>query len=106
MNMNCRINVFLLNEHFSIEHAEAHHGGEESENNQKYEWEDEMEIAKGVVGVNMLGNGVYPLQGSYDNGEAFSIEVPITAISAPGDNTLPALYTPPIALFQMISASL
>ena len=74
--MKCTINVYLLNEHFSDEHAEANHGGQESEMNPKYEWEDELAITSDVVEVNMYENAQYPLQGTMPNGEAFAIDVP------------------------------
>ena len=49
--MNCKIHVYLLNEHFSQEHADAHYNGEESENNLKYEWEDEFAITSTVESI-------------------------------------------------------
>ncbi len=51
--MNCRIHLYLLNEHFSVEHANANHDGEESEMNRKFEWEDELNV-KNVLGVQEL----------------------------------------------------
>lgn len=73
--MNCRIHLYLLNEHFSIEHAEANHDGEESEMNRKYEWEDELQV-RDVQDVKMIENGVYSLQGSLSENESFAYDVP------------------------------
>ncbi len=73
--MKCRIHFFLLNDHFSIEHAEAHHAGEESESNRKYEWEDELEITTTVDDLVMHENAIYPIQGEMPDGKAFRYDV-------------------------------
>jgi len=73
--MKCTVYFYLLNEHFSVEHAEAHHGGDESELNRKYEWEDELAITSDVDSVNVHENGVYNLQGTMPSGEAFKHDV-------------------------------
>lgn len=73
--MECKIHVYLLNEHFSAEHAEAHHNGEESENNLKYEWEDEFSVTSSVESVEILENVSFPLQGEMPDGSAFSHDV-------------------------------
>ena len=73
--MECKIHVYLLNEHFSAEHAEAHHNGEESENNLKYEWEDEFSVTSSVEAVEVHENVSFPLQGEMPDGSAFSHDV-------------------------------
>jgi len=73
--MNCRIHFFLLNEDFSIEHAEANHGGEESESNLKYEWEDELKITTSVDDIVEHEKAVYPIQGTMPEGEAFHFDI-------------------------------
>tara|TARA_B110000285_G_scaffold136114_1_gene152489 strand:- start:1128 stop:1550 length:423 start_codon:yes stop_codon:yes gene_type:complete len=73
--MNCRIHLYLLNEHFSVEHADANHDGEESDMNRKFEWEDELNV-KNVQGVQEVENGIYVLQGSVTEGESFAYDVP------------------------------
>ena len=73
--MECKIHVYLLNEHFSAEHAEAHHNGEESENNLKYEWEDEFYVTSSVASVEIHENVSFPLQGEMPDGSAFSHDV-------------------------------
>ncbi len=75
-SMKCTINVYLLNEHFSEEHAEANNDGKESELNPRYEWEDELSITSNVVDVKVHENSIYPLQGTMPDGESFAIEVP------------------------------
>jgi len=73
--MNCRIHLYLLNEHFSVEHADANHDGEESDMNRKFEWEDELNV-KNVQGVKEIENGVYVLQGNISEEESFAYDVP------------------------------
>lgn len=72
--MKCRIHFYLLNEHFSKEHADANYNGEESELNRKYEWEDELNITSDVVDIEPLENVTYPLAGETDEGP-FSYDV-------------------------------
>lgn len=74
--MKCKIHFYLLNEHFSIEHAEAHHNGEESEMNPKFEWEDELSITNDISDIEIHENAIYPLQGDMPDGEPFHFEVP------------------------------
>jgi hypothetical protein len=73
--MKCTIHVYLLNEHFSPEHAEAHHDGNESENNQRYEWEDEFAVTSIVTAVELHENAAFPLQGELPDGKPFKEEV-------------------------------
>jgi hypothetical protein len=73
--MECKIHVYLLNEHFSAEHAEAHNNGEESENNLKYEWEDEFSVTSSLDAVKIHENVSFPLQGEMPDGTAFSHDV-------------------------------
>jgi hypothetical protein len=72
--MKLSLHFYLLNEHFSPEYAEANFNGEESENNPKYEWEDELEIDH-VKSFEILREGVLPLNGELPNGDSFSHEV-------------------------------
>lgn len=71
----CIVNVYLLNEHFSPEYAEAQHNGKESENNLRYEWEDEFAITSDVLSVTAIENASLPLQGEMPDGQIFSHEV-------------------------------
>ena len=73
--MKCRLHFFLLIEHFSIEHAEAHFGGEESEMNLKYEWEDELEIKNEVKEIVVHDYTKFPLQGELPDEGPFSYDV-------------------------------
>ena len=73
--MNCRIHLYLLNEHFSVEHADANHDGEESDMNRKFEWEDELNV-NNVQGVEEIENGIYVLKGNLSEEEPFAYDVP------------------------------
>ena len=73
--MKCKIHIFLLNDDFSIEHAEANHDGKESENNRLYEWEDELNITTDVVGMEEHQDAIYPLQGQFPDGKDFKFEI-------------------------------
>lgn len=73
--MNCRINVYMLNEHFSQEHADANFGGKPSENNRLYDWEDDMRITSTVTKVEVHRKASFPLQGEMPDGTAFSHDI-------------------------------
>ena len=73
--MICKAHFYLLNDHFSEEHASANYNGEESELNRKHQWEDELEINTEITGVEVLENESYFLQGSLPDGKPFNNEV-------------------------------
>lgn len=73
--MNCTINVYMLNEHFSQEHADANFDGKPSANNRLYDWEDEMRITSPVSGVIEHRKASFPLQGELPSGAVFNHEV-------------------------------
>lgn len=73
--MKFKAHFYLLNEHFSQEHADAHHEGKESENNPKTEWEDELALKNEILHYEILRNSSYFIRGTYGNNETFSYEV-------------------------------
>ncbi len=73
--MNCKVHFYLLNDDFSVEHAEANHDGKESENNRMHEWEDELNITTNVQGMEMHEGASYPLQGQYPDGKDFHFDI-------------------------------
>lgn len=73
--MNCTINVYMLNEHFSQEHADVNFDGKPSANNRLYDWEDEMRITSPVSGVIEHRKVSFPLQGELPSGAVFNHEV-------------------------------
>lgn len=73
--MKCKINVFMLNEHFSQEHADANFGGKPSENNRLYDWEDEIHITTPVSQVVEHRKASFPLQGTLPSGADFNFSI-------------------------------
>lgn len=78
--MQLNVHFFMLNEHFSQEHADAQHNGEESENNLKYEWEDELSIKHPVKSVNTVRKGTYTIQGVLGDDKRFAYDIPNTLV--------------------------
>ena len=74
--MLCTFHAYLLNDNYSQEHADAQHGGNESENNRKYLWEDELRINADIDEVILHENGIYFLKGEYPKGSFFEYDVP------------------------------
>ena len=72
--MTLSIHYFLLNDDFSQEHADANHNGLDSENNQKFEWEDEFEI-KGLKEIKIIRNSFFNIQGHLPNDDFFDVEL-------------------------------
>ncbi|HTL83267.1 MAG TPA: hypothetical protein VL651_16245 [Bacteroidia bacterium] len=72
--MKVSIIVKEINPSYSQELADKHHNGEETEDNYKYNWEDEFEIAEEVSDFRILNNTVYKLEGMKD-GEKFSYDI-------------------------------
>lgn len=73
--MKCSVHFFLINDLFSEELAEREHGGEESEDNRRYQWEDEFAITTPVAEVISHEDMVYPLMGAMPDGTEFREEV-------------------------------
>lgn len=71
----CQLKCFLLNEMFSQTYADTMNNGEESEDNQKYQWEDELMVRE-VVEVKTITDEMYILHGNTPNNGAFSFPIP------------------------------
>lgn len=65
---------YKLNYDFSPEFAKAHHHGEESENNRKFDWEDELEITSDISDIQVEEDGIFTLQGEKDT-RPFSVDI-------------------------------
>ena len=74
--MKCIIHTFLLNDLYSQDLADSQNRGEESSDNKKYGWEDEIKVSSEVLDVEELKAHSYFLAGSRADGSNFSIEVP------------------------------
>ena len=73
--MQCTVHVYVLNEHFSQEYADLHNGGNDSEMNKKYDWEDELFINSDVKQIESNRDAVYLLRGTYDSGDSFEFPI-------------------------------
>jgi hypothetical protein len=73
--MRCTVHAYMLNDDFSPEHAEAHYGGKDSENNRRYNWEDELHIKSDVTGIIAHEFVSFPLEGTFPDGTPFRHEV-------------------------------
>jgi hypothetical protein len=73
------IHFFLLNDDFSPEYADANHNGKETENNLKYEWEDEIVLKNEILGVNVLEEP-YLISGYLPDDTTFSYSIPNTTL--------------------------
>jgi hypothetical protein len=74
--MKYTIHTYLLNDLYSQELADSQNNGEQTPDNKKYDWEDEMSISSRVKEVEELIESSYFLAGSLGDGSNFSIEVP------------------------------
>lgn len=73
--MHCTVHTYMLNDDFSPEHAEAHFGGKDSENNRRFDWEDELRIKSDVTSITEHEFVSFPLEGTFPDGKAFRHEV-------------------------------
>lgn len=73
-DMSFEVRVLMHNPHFSQEHADAQHGGEESENNKKLDWEDEMVLNGIEEQPEIVQDEDFHLMGE-KNGEAFDYAI-------------------------------
>jgi hypothetical protein len=73
--MKCKIHTFLLNDAFSQAYADKNHKGNPSEENQKFEWEDELEVSSSVSDITELKNETYTIQGTMPNENTFSYPI-------------------------------
>lgn len=74
--MKCKIHIYLLNDLYSQEFADAHHEGNPSIDNVKYDWEDELSISSDVLSVEEHKGVSYPLSGMDENDQAFQYDIP------------------------------
>jgi cytolysin (calcineurin-like family phosphatase) len=90
--MNCKIHIHLLNELFSQELADEKHGGKESADNLRYDWEDELDITSAVTLVQEQTDAVYTLAGYDENDALFSYEIPAMHLFEIHSETDPITY--------------
>lgn len=74
--MNLNIHFILINSDFSQGLADDLYEGEESEDNIKNLWEDELQVSEPVTAFKIKNNTVYTLKGLFPNEAAFSFDIP------------------------------
>ena len=90
--MKCTIHTYLLNDLYSQELADSQNNGEQSPDNKKYDWEDEMSVSSVVNDVVELKDSSYFLAGSLGENSDFSIEVPKMRLLKITSSNAPDLY--------------
>ena len=90
--MKCIIHTYLLNDLYSQDLADAQNNGEQSPDNKKYDWEDEMSVSSMVSNIIELKDSSYFLVGSLGDGSDFSIGVPKMHLVKITSSDAPDLY--------------
>lgn len=78
--MKVTIAVKLLNNDYNQSIADDFHDGDESEDNIKYQWEDEFIVKGDVSSFKIRNNATYSIMGVYATGEEFNFNIPNTTI--------------------------
>jgi hypothetical protein len=74
--MNLHLHFILVNSEFSQGFADDLHEGQESEDNIKYLWEDELKVSQPVKEFKIRNNSTYMLEGFLPDNSQFSYEIP------------------------------
>jgi len=78
--MNLYLHFILVNSEFNQGLADDLNEGEESEDNIKYLWEDELKVAEPIKEFKIKNNATYTLAGFFPDDKAFSFEIVDTTI--------------------------
>ncbi len=73
--MNLYLHFILVNSEFNKGLADDLYNGEESEDNIKHLWEDELLVSEPVKEFKILNNAIYTLAGHFPDDKAFSFEI-------------------------------
>jgi hypothetical protein len=73
--MELYLHFILVNSEFNQGLADDLYQGEESEDNIKHLWEDELKVSGDVKDYKIRNNAIYTLAGEFGNGEEFSFEI-------------------------------
>jgi hypothetical protein len=90
--MKCTIHTYLLNDLYSQELADSQNKGEQTPDNKKYGWEDELRVSSSVLEVTPLKDSTYLLAGTSADSKDFSIEVPNMRLIKIISSDAPDLY--------------
>lgn len=78
--MNLHLHFILVNSEFNQGLAQDLYNGEESEDNIKYLWEDELKVSEPIKEFKIVHNAIYTLAGNFSDGKPFSFEIWDTTI--------------------------
>ena len=73
--MTLHLHFILLNSDYNQSIADDFHNGEESEDNIKHLWEDELALNEPVEDFKITHQEPYTLQGALQNNESFSYDI-------------------------------
>lgn len=73
--MNLHLHFILVNSEFNQALADDLYNGQESEDNIKHLWEDELKVSEPVKEFKIKNNATYVLAGFYANDKPFSFEI-------------------------------
>jgi hypothetical protein len=74
--MELYLHFIQVNSEFSQGFADDLHSGEESEDNIKHLWEDELKVSGSVKDFKIKNNSIYNLAGYFPDDEEFDFEIP------------------------------
>lgn len=73
--MELYLHFILVNSEFNQGLANDLHEGQETEDNIKHLWEDELKVSELVKDFKIRNNAIYTLAGYFPNGEEFRFEI-------------------------------
>src|SRR5262245_43655910 len=73
--MNLHLHFILVNSEFNKGLADDLYGGEETEDNIKYLWEDEFEVSEEVKDFKIRNNDIYTLAGFFPDKQPFKFDI-------------------------------
>src|ERR1019366_6936046 len=78
--MNLHLHFILVNSEYNQGIADDLNEGQETEDNIKHLWEDELKVTEPVKEFKIKNNAAYTLAGYFPNDKEFSFEIPDTTI--------------------------
>ena len=73
--MDLHLHFILVNSEFNVGLADDLYEGQESEDNIKHLWEDELKVAEPVTDFKIKNNTTYTLAGYFPDEKPFSFEI-------------------------------
>jgi hypothetical protein len=74
--MDLYLHFILVNTDYNQSIADDYNNGEESEDNVKHIWEDELKVAEPITDFKIIHSKPYVLKGYYPNDVLFEFEIP------------------------------